>query len=125
VQKQRKGLRVLIVDDEPMIANTLAQILNARGFEARAVFDGDGATEVAEGWKPDVMLTDVMLHGISGIDVAVHVAEKLPACRIILFSGQASTADLLEKADRKGRHFEVLTKPIHPEVLLRKLASPE
>jgi DNA-binding response OmpR family regulator len=123
VAPQRKASRVLIVDDEPTIANTLAQILNASGFEARAVYDSTGAAYSAEHWKPDVMLTDVMLHGESGIDVAVHVAEKLPACKVILFSGQAYTADLLETANKKGCHFEILTKPIHPEVLLRKLSS--
>jgi DNA-binding response OmpR family regulator len=123
VPKPPKGLRVLIVDDEPMIANTLMQILNASGFEARAVYDGNEATHSAELWKPDVLLTDVMLRGISGVDVAVHVAEKLPACRVILFSGQASTADLLERASEKGHHFEILTKPLHPEILLRKLSA--
>jgi DNA-binding NtrC family response regulator len=116
-----KCLRVLIVDDEPMIANTLAQILNASGFEARAVFSGDTAVEAAAELRPDVLLTDVIMRGISGIDVAMQVSESLPECRVILFSGQASTADLLEPAKKKGRHFEILTKPIHPQVLLSML----
>jgi DNA-binding NtrC family response regulator len=124
VPEVRKGLRVLIVDDEPMIANTLAQILNASGFEARAVYNGEGAVEAADELKPDVLLTDVIMRGVSGIDVAVQVSDRLPDCRVILFSGQASTADLLEPTKTKGRHFEVLTKPIHPQVLLRVLSSP-
>jgi DNA-binding NtrC family response regulator len=124
VPEQRKGLRVLIVDDEPMIANTLAQILNASGFVARAVYNGDLAVETAEELQPDVLLTDVIMRGISGIDVAMEVSERLPECRVILFSGQASTADLLEPAKTKGRRFEILTKPIHPQVLLSVLNSP-
>ncbi|HEY6487671.1 MAG: response regulator [Terracidiphilus sp.] len=116
-----KGQRVLIVDDEPMIADTLAQILNASGFEARAVHNGEKALEVADELKPQVLLTDVIMRGMSGVELALQVSDKLPSCRVILFSGQAATADLLDPAQKKGREFEILTKPIHPKVLLEML----
>jgi DNA-binding NtrC family response regulator len=125
VPNDRKGLRVLIVDDEHMIANTLAQILNASGFEAKALFSGEGAVPVATEFQPDVLLTDVIMRGISGIDVAMQVAHVLPACRVILFSGQASTADLLDRAKAEGYRFEMLAKPIHPRDLLRMLTPAE
>src|SRR5208282_771746 len=57
VPKDRKDLRVLIVDDEHMIASTLAQILNASGFEAKAVFSGEHALPTAAEFQPDVLLT--------------------------------------------------------------------
>ena len=123
--KDRKGLRVLIVDDEHMIANTLAQILNASGFEAKALFSGEHAVPEATEFQPDVLLTDVIMRGFSGIDVAMQIAEVLPACRVILFSGQASTADLLDRAKAQGYHFEMLAKPIHPRDLLRMLTPAE
>jgi DNA-binding NtrC family response regulator len=125
VPKDRKGLRVLIVDDEHMIANTLAQILNASGFEAKALFSGEHAVPEATQFQPDVLLTDVIMRGFSGIDVAMQIAEVLPACRVILFSGQASTADLLDRAKAQGYHFEMLAKPIHPRDLLRMLTPAE
>jgi DNA-binding NtrC family response regulator len=125
VPKDRKGLRVLIVDDEHMIANTLAQILNASGFEANALFSGEHAVPEATEFLPDVLLTDVIMRGISGIDVAMQIAEVLPACRVILFSGQASTADLLDRAKAQGYRFEMLAKPIHPRDLLRMLTPAE
>lgn len=121
----RKGLRVLIVDDEHMIASTLAQILNASGFEAKALFSGEHAVPVASEFQPDVLLTDVIMRGVSGIDVAMQIAEVLPACRVILFSGQASTADLLDRAKAQGYRFEMLAKPIHPRDLLRMLTPAE
>jgi DNA-binding NtrC family response regulator len=121
----RKGPRVLIVDDEQMIASTLAQILNGSGFEAKAVFSGEHAVPEASAFQPDVLLTDVIMRGISGIDVAMQVSEVLPACRVILFSGQASTADLLDRAKAQGYSFEVIAKPIHPKDLLRMLNSPQ
>jgi DNA-binding NtrC family response regulator len=125
VPKDRKGLRVLIVDDEHMIANTLAQILNASGFEAKALFSGEHAVPEATEFQPDVLLTDVIMRGFSGIDVAMQIAEVLPACRVILFSGQASTADLLDRAKAQGYRFEMLAKPIHPRDLLRMLTPAE
>jgi DNA-binding NtrC family response regulator len=125
VPNDRKGLRVLIVDDEHMIASTLAQILNASGFEAKALFSGEHAVPVASEFQPDVLLTDVIMRGISGIDVAMQVAQVLPSCRVILFSGQASTADLLDRAKAQGYRFEMLAKPIHPRDLLRMLTPAE
>ena len=121
MSNEPKGPRVLIVDDEQMIASTLAQILNGSGFVAKAVFSGEHAVPEASEFRPDVLLTDVIMRGISGIDVAMQVSKVLPACRVILFSGQASTADLLDRAEAQGYSFEVIAKPIHPKELLRML----
>jgi CheY-like chemotaxis protein len=115
-------LKVLIADDERIIANTLALILNASGYEAKAVYSGEKAVALAGEMAPDVLICDVILGGISGIDVAVHIMQKHPDCKVILFSGQAATADLLERAEADGHHFEILAKPIHPKVLLEYLA---
>ena len=62
-----------------------------------------------------------MLPGMSGIEVAIRVREFLPTCKILLFSGQASTADLLEDARVRGYEFQILAKPVHPQDLLAKL----
>ena len=121
MSNEPKGPRVLIVDDEQMIASTLAQILNGSGFVAKAVFSGEHAVPEASEFRPDVLLTDVIMRGISGIDVAMQVSKVLPACRVILFSGQASTADLLDRAEALGYSFEVIAKPIHPKELLLML----
>jgi CheY-like chemotaxis protein len=116
------NLRVLIADDERIIANTLALILNASGYDARAVYTGEKAVEEAGQLKPDVLICDVILGGISGIEVAIRITKMQPACRIILFSGQAATADLLDRAESEGYRFEILAKPVHPKVLLEYLA---
>jgi DNA-binding NarL/FixJ family response regulator len=59
--------------------------------------------------------------GLSGIEVAIMVRDRLPNCRILLLSGQAATADLLENARTRGYDFEILAKPIHPALLLERL----
>ncbi len=115
--------RVLVADDEQVIANTLAIILNQAGFEAKAVYSGETAVESLEEFQPNMLISDVIMTGMTGIEAAIKVRAKLPNCKILLFSGQAATADLLEKARAQGHEFEILAKPVHPTDLLAKLRS--
>jgi len=117
--------RVLILDDEQIIANTLALILNRNGFDARAVYSAQDAINTAAQLSPDVLISDVVMEGMTGIDAAIRISQIVPRCRIILFSGQAATADLLQQAEADGHHFEILAKPIHPRLLLQCLADPQ
>lgn len=115
--------KVLVADDERVIADTLAMILNQSGFEARAVYSGERALELAPTFLPDMLISDVIMGGLNGIDAAIRVRSLLPQIKVLLFSGQAATADLLEKARVKGYEFEILAKPVHPQDLLNKLRS--
>jgi CheY-like chemotaxis protein len=115
--------RVLVADDEQVIANTLAIILNQAGFEAKAVYSGENAVESLDEFQPNMLISDVIMTGMTGIEAAIQVRAKLPNCKILLFSGQAATADLLEKARAQGHEFEILAKPVHPTDLLAKLRS--
>ena len=113
--------RVLVADDEQVIANTLAIILNQAGFEARAVYSGEKAIETLDTFEPDMLISDVIMTGMTGIEAAIATRARRPSCKILLFSGQAATADLLEKARAQGHEFEILAKPVHPTDLLAKL----
>lgn len=113
--------KVLVVDDERVIADTLAIILNQHGFDASAVYTGTGAVERAKTVEPDLIISDVIMPDMNGIDAAINIREFLPRCKILLFSGQAATADLLESARAQGHEFEILAKPVHPQDLLAKL----
>jgi DNA-binding NtrC family response regulator len=113
--------RVLVLDDEQVIANTLALILNRSGFEAQAVYTAEAAIKSAREFSPDVLISDVIMDGSTGIDAAIRISEIVPHCRVILFSGQAVTADLLERAMASGHRFELLVKPVHPRALLERL----
>jgi CheY-like chemotaxis protein len=115
--------RVLVADDEQVIANTLAIILNQNGFEARAVYSGEKVIEALETFHPDMLISDVIMTGMTGIEAAIETRKKLPTCKILLFSGQAATADLLERAHTQGHEFEILAKPVHPTDLLAKLRA--
>ena len=113
--------KVLVADDEQVIANTLAIILNQAGFEACAVYSGEAAIEALDSFQPDMLISDVIMTGITGIEVGIAVRARLPQCKVLLFSGQAATSGLLEKARHEGHEFEVLAKPVHPTDLLAKL----
>jgi CheY-like chemotaxis protein len=113
--------RVLVADDEQVIANTLAIILNQAGFEARAVYSGEKAIDALDTFHPDMLISDVIMTGMTGIEAAIQTRARLPQCKILLFSGQAATADLLERARTQGHEFEILAKPVHPTDLLAKL----
>jgi CheY-like chemotaxis protein len=113
--------KVLVVDDERVIADTLAVILNQSGFQARAAYSGEEALDIASTFEPDMLITDVIMADLNGIDAAIRIRALLPRIKSRLFSGQAATADLLEKAHASGYEFEILAKPVHPQDLLNKL----
>jgi CheY-like chemotaxis protein len=115
--------RVLIVDDEAIIADTLVLILNKSGYEASAAYSGEQALELAPVIDPALLITDVAMDGIDGIETAIRFRSLFPACKVVLFSGQAHAADLLHDARKKGYSFEVLRKPVEPPVLLRHIRS--
>lgn len=115
--------KVLVADDERVIADTLAMILNQSGFEARAVYSGEKALEMAPAFQPNMLISDVIMADLNGIDAAIRIRALLPGIKVLLFSGQAATADLLEKARTQGYEFEILAKPVHPQDLLSRLRA--
>lgn len=118
-----KPKKVLVVDDERVIADTLSIILNQHGYDAAAVYTGTAAVERARSVRPDLIISDVIMPDMNGIEAAIAIRKFLPECKILLFSGQAATANLLEMARAEGHEFEILAKPIHPQDLLAKLKS--
>ena len=115
--------KVLVVDDERVIADTLVVILNRNGFEATAAYSGEAAVELAHSVRPEMIVSDVIMNDMNGIDAAIQIRRMLPTCKILLFSGQAATAALLEQARNRGHEFEILAKPVHPQDLLTRLRS--
>ena len=114
---------ILVVDDEQRIADTLALILQSSGYETAVAYEGDSALAQASKVRPDLLLTDVIMPGMNGIELALAVSERCPECKVLLFSGQAATAELLDRAKKQGCDFPLLAKPIHPEDLLKKVAE--
>jgi CheY-like chemotaxis protein len=110
--------RVLVVDDEHVVADTLAKIFSNEGYETNAAYSAEEALAIVLEWRPHLAIVDVCLPGMSGIDLAIRFKVEYPDCKITLFSGQSATSDLLETARQNGHSFNVLAKPMHPTELL-------
>lgn len=119
--EKAKRPRILVVDDESIIADTIVQILNRSGFIAQAAYNGKQAIESARQHCPELVLSDVMMPAIDGVETAIAIRELCPDTRIVLFSGQAATIEILARAEKRGHTFELLPKPIHPTELIRHL----
>ena len=121
ISRQLRKPTILVVDDQHMIADTTAMILNQSGFRAECVYSGPSALERALELKPDYLLTDIVMPEMNGVDLAICVQNQLPATIIVLISGQAGITNLLRQAKDTGYEFNLLAKPIHPEKLLEYL----
>jgi DNA-binding response OmpR family regulator len=114
---------VLIVDDENLIADTLAAILSQSGFASMVAYDGESALDIARVIPPQLLITDVSMPGMNGIDLAVGMKQLVPDCKVLLFTGQAATVDLLADARYSAYNFTLLAKPLHPRKLLAHISS--
>lgn len=123
MSQERKRPRVFVVDDESVIATTLATILRHQGFEASSYDSPIEALKAAGESAPELLISDVMMPEMSGIELAIKMRGTYPECKVLLFSGQAATANLLEQARADGHDFELLTKPVHPSDLLTKIRA--
>ena len=113
--------RILVVDDEPLIADTIVQILNRSGFLAEAAYGGREAIDTARRTNPELILSDVLMPHVDGVEAAITIQKFLPETRIVLFSGQAATVEILARARTRGYNFELLAKPLHPTQLIKHL----
>jgi CheY-like chemotaxis protein len=116
-------LRVLVVDDEQLIADTITKILNMNQFYATAVYSGDAALEATQTFCPDIVITDVRMPGRNGIETGILLREMCPHARIVLLSGQAGISEIIKQAEAAGHRFELWPKPIHPRELVARLRA--
>jgi CheY-like chemotaxis protein len=116
-------IRVLVVDDEELIADSVAAILNRNGYYATAKYSAKTAIEFAEAECPDVIVSDVIMPEVHGVQLARAIRRRCPDVRVVLFSGNTATSDVLHRALEEGDSFEVLAKPVHPLQLLKALKA--
>jgi len=120
-------LRIFVVDDDRVIASTLGMVLRREGFDVVSFTDPVEALRAVPTKAPDLLITDVAMPSLSGIELAIKLRETCPECKVILLSGSTTTTQMLEDAKDKGHDFDATAKPIHPTELIsaiRKLLSP-
>lgn len=123
VDKESQPIRfkVLVVDDERLIADTVSEILKRAGFHVVTAYDGWGALESAGRFRPDYLLSDVLMPKMNGVELAIAIQKMHPATKILLFSGQAGISETLLSGQRHGLKYELIAKPIHPLKLIEIL----
>jgi CheY-like chemotaxis protein len=118
IRDSSRKQRVLVVDDEQLIAESLKDILTRAGFDTVFALSGTEAIALAEQICPDIVISDVIMPDLDGVQTAIRIRRACPDARILLFSGQAATSDILERARAEGHDFDLLPKPIHPARLI-------
>jgi CheY-like chemotaxis protein len=116
-------VRILVVEDEAVVLHTLELILEQRGYDVRVARNGTHALSIASSFAPNILLCDINLPEMDGIQISIKVKRVVPDCRIVLLTGDIASTELLEEAERHGYRFEVLAKPMEPHQLLRVLAG--
>ena len=118
-----QSVRVLVVDDDVRVADSLVQILNLSGHNAVAAYSAEAAIRMAEKLSPNAMISDIVMGPVSGIELTNHIREHYPACRVLLFSGYASTWAFSETLLTRGSSVQFLPKPVNPTRILEFLAT--
>lgn len=114
-----RNMKVLLVDDEEEFVTTLAERLELRGMEAHAVTDGEAALAAIESDCPQIVVLDIMMPGIDGLEVLKRIKTQIPDLPVILLTGRGST-----KEGIKGMQLgavDYLMKPINIDELIKKM----
>ena len=114
-------INVLIVDDEVALANTLAQRLQLRNLKVGTAYDGEQALSKLAVDKPDVVVLDLRMPGMHGMEVLREIKKTCPDIQVIILTGHGTDKDE-EEAKRLGG-FDFLKKPADIEMLAHRIKS--
>jgi DNA-binding response OmpR family regulator len=118
---ERKGISVFVVDDEEMIARSLTHILRKEGFVVSAFTNPLKALRQMRTTAPDLLISDVMMPELSGLELARRAQALVSECKVLLIS--AAAEELIRDAGDRGVGFRLLSKPLHPSALLEEIAA--
>ena len=116
-----KEMKVLLVDDEQKFVQTLSERLQMRDLENETVYDGEQALSFVDNREPDVMVLDLKMPGIDGMEVLRRVTKKFPRIRVIILTGHGTDRD--EEESRRIGVFDYLKKPVDIEVLVNRIKA--
>lgn len=112
-----------MVDDAHSLADTLVAILNLACYKGTAAHSAEEALEVLRTEEPTLIISDVVMPGANGVELAIAARRLWPKVQILLLSGNAATQGIMEDARADGHAFELLAKPVPPKQLLLKVVS--
>jgi DNA-binding NtrC family response regulator len=116
VSTNKRRKRVLAIDDEPAMTEWLKMVIEAEGYEVRTALIGTRGEEIFKQWKPDIVVTDLMLPDVDGIELLRRLKELDPWPEVIVISGQGTIARAVEAGQAGAFYF--LEKPVSQDGLL-------
>jgi CheY-like chemotaxis protein len=84
IPMRNTGAKILVVDDQQSIAATLATILESEGYKTATAFSGEEAVQMASSFRPDCIVSDVMMGAMNGIEAAIEILRALPYSKVLL-----------------------------------------
>ncbi|UWZ84439.1 response regulator [Occallatibacter riparius] len=105
LRSESRALRVLIVDHQEAIAETLAMIVKGNGHSACIAHSAEQATGIFPEFRPEVVISDVMLPGMDGVQFAAWLKDRDPNCAVLLISGHPDTSELCNQLDTPRPRF--------------------
>ena len=112
--------KILVVDDDTALAEMIGIVLRAEGFEPYFCADGTGAVEAFHLAKPDLVLLDLMLPGIDGIEVCARIREE-SGVPIIMLTAKSDTSDVVKGLESGADDYVV--KPFNPKELVARIRT--
>ncbi len=116
--------RVLVVDDDHLVADTLNLVFQANGYESEAVYSAAEGLDRARSFNPGLLLCDVSMPDSSGLQLAETVQQEMPECKLLMLTAYSANVSKVEQhVTRTRRPLKLLNKPCRPEILLREAES--
>ena len=115
--------KLLILDDDHTVANTLGLILTGEKYEVQVAYSAESASRLLGKWTPDVAIVDVLLPGMNGVDFSILLQTACPACHVLLFTALPGLIGIVETARTNGHRFEVIEKPVPPLLMVNRIAD--
>jgi two-component system response regulator MtrA len=112
--------RILVVDDDTALAEMIGIVLEAEGFEALFCADGDAALEAFRTGRPDLILLDLMLPGMDGIEICTRIRAE-SGIPIIMLTARTDTADVVRGLESGADDY--IVKPFNPKELVARIRT--
>jgi len=112
--------KILVVDDEHAVADTLCMIFKKSGFDCRAAYTGFAAVACTDEFCPDLLLCDISMPGMGGLEVVSTITRKCPECSVLLLTGHYTNLGYAQAwALSHPAPSRIMTKPVPPAQLLQ------
>ena len=113
--------RILVVDDDKTVATTLRDYLAEQGYEVATAFSGEEAIVQAAVFSPDLLVSDICMGALNGVETATAITAMSPDCRVLFLSGVSSMYDVMSTAPKR-LVYSFMSKSVHPLDLLNAIA---